>query len=181
VSADHFANDTSFPRVHYRNQWNGEDKDATPHCLAYSIASTLHHIGFVEEARLVAEEDPSDVANLLPVLEDVFHKVSSKKIDLTRTRHPDGPFNPLLPHHRTSNLVVASLKARSALPSSRGRKVLLNHTVCFLGDLVFDSNRSHSVEINKKNLDDICGDIVSGAEYDGLYWSRELLIACDWM
>jgi hypothetical protein len=71
--------------------------------------------------------------------------------------------------------IVASLKA-ACIEGGRKRTVPINHCVCFLGEFVFDSNCATALKINKENLDRICSDIVEGSFYDGIYWSRELIL-----
>jgi hypothetical protein len=163
------------PRIQY---WNGNEDpaDVGDHCLAYSLASALHHLGYVKEAERISLEDPTEIGKLFPVLCTIFREVSSKKISLRKVWFSGEHFNPLLEGHVCRNPVLACLKALSTVPSTFGKKVLLNHCVCFLGGYVFDCNQKHALEINKKNLDEICSNVVSGAVYNGLYWSRELLI-----
>jgi hypothetical protein len=175
VEEDLHAVQKETPRIQYRNG-NDDPADVGDHCLAYSLASVLHHIGYVREAERISLEDPSEIGKLFPVLCTIFREESFKKISLRNLRFAGQRFNPLLQGHLSQNPVLACLKALSSVPETFGKKVILNHCVCFLGGYVFDCNQKHALEINKKNLDEICSNVVSGAVYYGLYWSRELLI-----
>jgi hypothetical protein len=77
--------------------------------------------------------------------------------------------------NRTHNPVVSSLKAVSMVEGVV-RPVQINHCVCFVGDFIFDSNRETALPNNPISLDLICNDIVPGATYGGIFWSRELLL-----
>jgi hypothetical protein len=45
-----------------------------------------------------------------------------------------------------------------------------------VGDYVFDSNQETALPINSLSLDLICNAVVPGATYNGIFWSRELLL-----
>ena len=67
-----------------------------------------------------------------------------------------------------------SLKA-ATVAGDKKEMVCINHSVCFVGDYVFDANLDRALEITRDSLDFICDNIVDGAIYDGIFWSRELI------
>ena len=92
------------------------------------------------------------------------------KVSLRQGRN--GRFDPLKTQHQNPSLpVVAVLKARL-----NGRVVAVNHSVSFLKGLVFDCNQKTALPVSRDSLDKICGDILEGATYAGIYWDRALYL-----
>ena len=141
-----------------------------------SLASALHHMGYAEEAaNLVVnyEKLPSSrcrTGELARLQASVASSIEKKplvkgKYDLSG-----------LVSSPSKNPIVACLKAACLEDGRKKKNVGLNHCVCFWDTYVFDSNYATALEINKENLDRICNDIVDGSFYDGIYWSRVLLL-----
>jgi hypothetical protein len=53
--------------------------------------------------------------------------------------------------------------------------VHVSHCVCFVRDLIFDSNMTQAMTIDQKNLDKVVASIIPGAKYSGIIYSRELV------
>ena len=158
------------PSVKYRNS------RGRPRCMIKSLASALHHMGYAEEAaNLVVnyEKLPSSrcrTGELARLQASVASSIEKKplvkgKYDLSG-----------LVCSPSKNPIVACLKAACLEDGRKKKNVGLNHCVCFWDTYVFDSNYATALEINKENLDRICNDIVDGSFYDGIYWSRVLLL-----
>jgi hypothetical protein len=164
------------PVVVFRNgEVNSLKKFSTErvsHCLAYSLASALHYVGYPQEAFKFASEDVSDVKKIPDSLKGIFKSISGKKVGVRKFRINGEQFDPLDSSHQTENVIVACLMAKD----SSGKGVHVNHCVAFVDRLIFDSNRSHAVGISRSSLDEICDSIISGAKYNGLYWSRAIIL-----
>jgi hypothetical protein len=164
----------SLPQMKYKNN------SGRPRCVIKCIASALHYIGYTEEAANLVinyEKIPhthhrrGEIAHL----RETVALTMNKKVPMRKGMHNlSSLMSPVGPGVHP-NPIVASLKA-ACFEGGRKTAVTVNHTVCFLGEFVFDSNCATALEINKENLDRICNDIVEGSFYDGIYWSRELIL-----
>ena len=81
-----------------------------------------------------------------------------------------GKFDPLK-SQPTVLPVTAILKAELD-----GRKVAVNHSVSFMGGMVFDCNQKTALPVTEKSLDKICDDVLEGATYAGIHWDRALYL-----
>ena len=60
------------------------------------------------------------------------------------------------------------------------RPVYLKHCVCFIGDVVFDPNFDFAMVASQESMDCICNKLQLGVSYDGIEWSRELILKKEW-
>jgi hypothetical protein len=154
------------PKIKYRNQGD--------QCLLKCLASALHHLRHPAKALIISQgytacdgrKEFNQTMNFIRETMTTEHG----KIPLRRKIYkPEDPLS------RTPNPVVASLKA-VLIVDGRVQQTQIKHCVCFVGDYIFDSNRETALPLNPLSLDQICHDVVPGATYAGIYWSRELLL-----
>jgi hypothetical protein len=167
-----------------------------PMCMLRSFASGLHYLGYAKASAAIAMEiEEKNLASQLSQLNlasgsrfgqltdfdervkqamklEGFLKVRLKKNWMKKQR-----YNPLLLEHRTNHPIAASLKVVKKGKSGKMSNVQIGHCVCFVGDYIFDSNMERAQSISVDSLNNICSSIVPGSMYNGLYWSRELLLS----
>jgi hypothetical protein len=164
----------SLPQMKYKNN------SGRPRCVIKCLASALHYIGHAEEAAnlVVNYEKISHTHHRrgeLAHLREAVALTMNKRVPMRKGMHNLSSLVSTTATGVNPNPIVASLKA-ACFEGGRKRAVHVNHSVCFLGEFVFDSNCATALKINKENLDRICSDIVEGSFYDGIYWSRELIL-----
>jgi hypothetical protein len=161
------------PLMRYRNN------SGRPRCVILCLASALHHMGYTKEAaNLVVNYDKFRHADHdLARLRDTVKLTMNKRVPIRKGMHNLSSLVSPTATATPPNPIVASLKAACFEGGTKTKRaVAVNHSVCFLGEFVFDSNHSTALKISKENLDRICSDIVEGSFYDGIYWSRELIL-----
>ena len=182
------------PLIKFRN----EKVMGEGHCMRYSLASALAYVG-LEGVALAVASDPmcdgvSDIKGSLTRAGLVTKPLPEERARTNRRPipvlvynatvqqpGPDGQkgkrvnYDPLKLHHRICNPVVACLKA---VKRERGREVPhnINHCVCFLGSLMFDSNQKATVMLDRHALDAAVALVEPGCEYGGLWWAREVIL-----
>ena len=126
-------------------------------CLASSFCSALFLFGLGREAMMIFKASKS-----LPVDDQFllrFHNVVAK--------HLLGKYLFVKPKRRFDPLRdVASLPVVAKVCDSQKQ---VRHCVAFLGSHMFEPSCSMTLQINKKNLDYVCG-----GSYRGIYWHKTL-------
>lgn len=141
----------SLPQMKYRND------SGRPRCVIKCLASALHYIGYAEEAaNMVVNYDQiththhrrGEIAHLR---ETIAVSMKKRRVTMRKGMHDlSSLVSPITPgkHH---NPIVAMLKA-ACFEGGKKRSVPVNHTVCFLGEFVFDSNWMTVSRLTRKTL-----------------------------
>ena len=88
-------------------------------------------------------------------------------------------YDPLRPQHHVNNPVVIGLKAvEKGKGSGKGhpKEVMINHCVCTVGSLMFDSNMQWAMPLDLEALNRSVFLVNSDCIYAGVLWSREILL-----
>ena len=125
-------------------------------CLVYSLASALHYVGLVQEANDLAEivEDTSDVdiKNAMQALvQNMREKVPTigQHVSFGAFRNKKKKAKPL----PTLKQLCTEKSIYPTLVIPQGKDCGVNHAVCIVDDLVFDSTQAFALRLNKKTLD----------------------------
>jgi len=169
----------SGPTIKYRNS---NKKGGV--CLSHSVASALHFLGYKKEAKEVsskghlASRSSRQVKTFKQLVLDSMNRTGGSKhrCKVPRCGQNKVRFDPRNPEHRRSNPVFAEIKAASRCNDGRNKSELINHAVCFQGDYIFDSNFRHALPISLESLNRICSNVTPGCLFDGIVWSRELVL-----
>jgi hypothetical protein len=164
----------SLPPVVYPN------RDGRNECMVASFASALHHLGYHDEAATIAKgyeeevirNDSSQMEGFRNLVLDAMSKHGGGSM---RLRRPDPLYQPFNIAHRTSNPIWASIRAHR-LVGGKWEEVNVAHCICFVGNLVFDSNMKTALPISQKSLDLVCSKIEPGVSFAGIHQSRVLVI-----
>jgi hypothetical protein len=153
------------PMMEYTNKSN--------QCLILSCTSALHYLGHTVEAWTIVNELNNsrdrqhhnfEFDRLRPLITDRFERMKIRR----------WKYEPSDRSHRSPNPIVASLCAKR-MENGKTRRELINHCVCFVGDYIFDSNRTTALPNTALSLDLICN-FRDGLSYGGILWSRELVL-----
>lgn len=149
------------PKVLHKNSGN--------QCVLMALASALAYMGKDGMAESIASASKKYGLKRCGVQFKEFVSIVGTMLHVPcrKTDYKNG----LTTEVRRENPVVVALRGWKD-----GRVCSLNHCVCFVGNLVFDSNLDVALETTKKNLDLICNNVLDGASYDGIYWAREVMI-----
>ena len=158
------------------------NKPGRHECMVASFASGLHYLGFQEASVDIAEgfrqgrlrNDSTQLAGFINLVLQTMRWHHSGRI--FSMRKPDPLYCPLVEAHRTSNPIWASIKAERATRGNKREAVNVCHCVCFVGDLVFDSNMETALPISRESLDAICSKIEPGSSFAGIHQSRILVV-----
>ena len=166
----------TMPLVMFRNTVGNQ-------CLGLAMACGLAYLGYTAEAERVAGGyklgkirhnscQSSDFRNwVLVVMNKSNIKVRWRNAKYlyhgNQRRRKFG--NGLNIEARLPHPIVATIGA-----TQDGKPVNVNHCVCFVNGYVFDPNMEHAMLITKENMDTICSNIIHGARYEGIKWSRML-------
>lgn len=155
-----------FPLTMYRNEGRQHK------CMQKSFASALHFLGYHKEAALIGLSNLASSSQF-----DGFKSLVMETMKKSQwiVRYRKCNYQPFVATDRNQNAVIVSLKA-AIMEEGRKVTVSINHSVCFVGDYVFDANRDHALPISVESLNVICDDIVQGSFYNGIYWDRELVV-----
>lgn len=142
-------------------------------CMQKCFASALHYMGHHEEAAIIGLSTKASSSHF-DGFKSLVLEVMKRGKRSVRYRKA-GRYHPLDLADRRDNPIIASLKA-ATMEKERKVPVSINHSVCFLGDYVFDANQDRALVISDESLNQICDAVVPGSFYDGIYWSRELIM-----
>jgi len=164
----------AFPMIKYHNE--------SEQCLLKSLASALDYLGLTAKASLISKGykrgyTSCDFVKSMAFIRETM--IDEKKRNSSGQGKPI-PFRkanyfPMDVSNRRPHPVLVSLKA-AVRENGKIVKSRVNHCVCFVGNYIFDSNRDTALPISVASLNEICDSIVPGSTYDGIQWSRELLL-----
>ena len=136
-------------------------------CMPYSLANAVHWLGRTELALKIAIPRNTDYSLLIRTV----------KPYVVRRAYVNGVrFDPLCHDHRIMNPVFAQLKAVKDNEYGQQKPIGIQHSVCFVMGLVFDSNMATALPITIENLNIITDSIITGARYSGIELGRELVL-----
>jgi len=141
-------------------------------CMPKCFASALHFLGYKKEAARIGKSNDASACQFEGFKNLVLETMKSNGWIV---RYRKSNYNPYDACKRRDNPVIVSLKA-ATMDDGKTVTVSINHSVCFVGDYVFDANRERALLISRESLDTICDDIVPGSFYNGIYWDRELVV-----
>ena len=164
------------PLVMYRNRGRQQL------CLQKCLASAMHYLGYTGEAKRI-----SDGYSKIHLAKSNKKKwvgqfqrfkllvIDTMKESQGKVRWCKAKYDPFDSSHHRDHPVVTSLKA-AIMNGNKKDMISINHSVCFVGAYVFDSNMDKALPITRETMDHICNNVVDGAIYDGIIWSREIVL-----
>ena len=125
-------------------------------CLFLSLASALHYIGLSEEALKLA--DASIGKELIPVSEAIAALRTSMEVMAPMLGRPT-LFNTARTGRKRRDLSIVDLWKYTPYPTVLipiGSDGSVNHAVCVVDDLIFDSTLPYALECRQESMDWIC-------------------------
>jgi hypothetical protein len=130
-----------------------QQKEDEDYCLFYCLASALHYMGYHNEAqRLAAEADKglntdgkSAIDALLAWMEYIFPSLAGYQ--------SYGNFNKRKKRFISVRTICLERSPFPTVVIPLGKDKSLNHAVCVIDDLVFDSTQEFALKLKKKTFD----------------------------
>jgi len=129
-------------------------------CAVYALASAVHYAGYVEEAKKIANEadlaehlqndDAMEVVRLLVKR----HMPSIAQYEATGKLKKTGKAKKLSVQH-----LCAKRTPYPTVIIPQGNDSSINHVICVIHDLIFDSTQQYALKLCPKSFHWICGEL----------------------
>jgi hypothetical protein len=129
-------------------------------CLFYSLASALHYVGYVEEAKMIAEQAKL-ADNLEPRKQTQIMKEKMREICPSI-----GQFEPFGFFCRKKTKGTRGLSKKDLIQKKtiyptvvipEASDFQITHAVCVVDDLIFDSTQKYALKLKAESFNWICG------------------------
>lgn len=153
----------------------------------------MMYLGYLDISKRIADDERLlDVQDIAPSIRKAGLPAvlvyKAKMIASSHTRRAWEWYDPLRPDHHVENPVVIGLRATERRKEGMEelfeevtinhsvKEVSINHCVCLVGSLMFDSNMQAALPVDLAALNRSVSLIRPDCYYAGVLWSREILL-----
>jgi len=132
-------------------------QDEKSFCLVYSLASALYYMGLDKEANKMS--DVADSATELDLKDalDAATAYMSEHAPCIAGYQSFGAFCLRKKHELSMKQLCVEKTPYPNIVVPLGKDQSLNHAVCVVDDLIFDSTQKYALKLKRKSLDWVCG------------------------
>ena len=144
-------------------------------CIALSFAHALHHLGYKDAADYVVSESSEFHFDGHPreackALAKDFLRPQGIQVYYGGSKNGKKKYGNFLGGSNVFPPVIAKIKATNGHTEEETQ-----HVVCFVENLVLDSNVDFAMIVSQASMDFI-SNLVCGSPYMGVFWSREVIV-----